>query len=106
MMTMPHTTTATASVATAPPPPPDADRLRQLQWQSRRGLLELDLLLSRFWQQHAHTLTPAEWALLTDWLAMDDPDLWLLLTCPPAADATAAALAQKINTFHPHTTKR
>lgn len=36
---------------------PEAETLRRLRWQCRRGLLELDLLLTRFLDQRYMELT-------------------------------------------------
>lgn len=75
---------------------------KQLRWQSRRGLLELDLLLDNFWQTQP-SLADSEWALLSEWLALDDNDLWALLASADsnssvaAANTAAASLAHKIN---------
>lgn len=74
-------------------PPPSA--LSRLHWKSRRGWLELDLLLAQFWRTRAATLTPAEATLLAQWLDMDDPHLWQTLTHPPATPP-AATLAAKL----------
>jgi len=68
----------------------------RLRWKSRRGWLELDLLLDRFWQQHGDGLSPPELSTLADWLAHDDETLWRLLKNPPPQTA-AMALAKK---FH------
>ena len=38
----------------------DSVELRRLQWRCRRGLLELDVLLSNFLEQHYPNLSPAE----------------------------------------------
>ena len=66
-----------------------------LRWKSRRGWLELDLLLERFWQRHEDKLSVRELSLLADWLAHDDETLWRLLKHPPS-QAVAATLAKKI----------
>ena len=49
----------------------DLDRLK---WRSRRGLLELDLVLERFWARQP-ALAPAEIAAFERLLTMPDNDL-------------------------------
>ncbi len=49
---------------------------KALRWKSRRGWLELDLTLQRFWQLHGGKMSQNELKALADWLAMDDPQLW------------------------------
>lgn len=72
-----------------------SDTAKPLRWKSRRGLLELDLLLEQFWRRHGGQLAADETRLLAGWLEMDDNDLWLLLQTPPDT-AAAQALAAKI----------
>lgn len=72
----------------------DNRRLEEkLRWQSRRGWLELDLLLDSFWRKYGGELSQAELTLLDDWLAKNDEDLWHTLHSPPPANG---GLAQKI----------
>ena len=59
---------------------------RRLRWQSRRGLLELDLLLDIFWQKHGEHLTTAETKTLDELLLLSDEQLWRLLKKPSAKD--------------------
>ena len=65
----------------------------RLRWQSRRGWLELDLLLQNFWRQHGDALSEGEAQTLAGWLAQSDEALWRALQKPPAS---GRALAQKI----------
>ena len=51
---------------------------RRLRWQSRRGTLELDLLLDKFWQQDDNLTTPQLQAMAAI-LSLDDNDLQRLL---------------------------
>jgi len=48
-------------------------------WNCRRGMLELDILLSRFLQRYQETLTGAQWQLLARFLEWDDPSLYAQL---------------------------
>jgi succinate dehydrogenase flavin-adding protein (antitoxin of CptAB toxin-antitoxin module) len=49
--------------------------LERLKWKSRRGLLELDLVFERFWQESGARMTGGEAAALERLLAMPDNDL-------------------------------
>jgi len=57
------------------------DRLQhdRLKWQCRRGLLELDLVLGRFLQREAQTLSAEDAAALGALLDQHDNDLWDLV---------------------------
>ena len=50
----------------------EADRIR---WHCRRGLLELDLLLSAFVERHLDRLDARQLALFTELLDLPDNDL-------------------------------
>ena len=52
----------------------------QLLWRSRRGMLELDLLLERYLKQHFESLSAADIAQLVCLLEKQDPVLfsWLM----------------------------
>lgn len=52
----------------------DPREMERLRWRSRRGLLELDLVLERFWSRRGR-LTGAEAAGLGRLLALPDNDL-------------------------------
>jgi len=57
------------------------DRLQhdRLKWKCRRGLLELDLVLERFLQREARTLSESDAATLGELLEQPDNDLWDLV---------------------------
>ena len=57
------------------------DRLQhdRLKWKCRRGLLELDLVLERFLQREARTLSEEEAVALGELLDQHDNDLWDLV---------------------------
>jgi antitoxin CptB len=57
----------------------DAARRARLRWRSRRGLLENDIILTRFLDAHEMTLSDAEVAALTLLLDQTDNDLLLSL---------------------------
>ena len=64
-----------------PNPPPGADDrlLARLAWRCRRGMLENDLILSRFLVARGATLREPEIAALDRLLDLPDNDLWDLL---------------------------
>lgn len=55
-------------------------RTERLRWHSRRALLELDLVLRRFWQNQPEPLDDPRAEILERLLAMEDHDLWELLS--------------------------
>ncbi len=69
----------------APKPLPPADALlderalSKLKWRCRRGLLENDLLIERFFLRHEPTLTVRQAKGLSDLMALSDNDLLDLL---------------------------
>ena len=59
-----------------PSPPSDtAALIRRLKWRSRRGTLELDLTLERFWRARENNLTPDELQALDEVLDGDDEEV-------------------------------
>ena len=76
----------------------DAVRLSRLRWRCRRGMLENDLLLTRFLDARGTALTEAEVTQLDALLDLPDNDLWDLLAgraapADPALAPLVAALA-------------
>lgn len=71
----------------------------RLRWHSRRALLELDLLLERFWQrQGEQALDPADASLLAEVLLLEDHDLWdMLCGRKEVPDARWQALLDRLN---------
>jgi len=59
--------------------------LERVRWRCRRGLLELDIILGRFIEQHYASLNKAQQAALDRLLDMPDPTLWDMIanTQPP-----------------------
>ncbi|OGB23385.1 MAG: hypothetical protein A3I66_01595 [Burkholderiales bacterium RIFCSPLOWO2_02_FULL_57_36] len=57
----------------------DPIKRARLRWRSRRGLLENDLVLTRFLDQHESTLTDEEVDALSRLLELSDNDLMHLL---------------------------
>ena len=60
----------------------------QLRWQCRRGMRELDVLLTRYLEQHYAGADPGEKAAFRKLLRLPDPDLvgYLLQKQTPAPD--------------------
>ena len=60
----------------------DAKRARmgRLKWHSRRALLELDIILQRYWARQGDALDDRSEAVLTRLLALEDYDLWELVS--------------------------
>lgn len=50
--------------------------LERVRWRCRRGLLELDIVLGRFIEQHYASLNKAQQAAFDVLLDMPDPTLW------------------------------
>jgi antitoxin CptB len=57
----------------------DARRLSKLKWRCRRGLLENDLLIERFFQRHEASLTEKQADALEALMELSDNDLLDLL---------------------------
>ena len=62
------------------------NRLGRLKWHSRRALLELDIILERFWALQGDDLDDRSEAALTRLLALEDHDLWDLVSGRVDAD--------------------
>ena len=74
----------------APSPRLSELELRRLRWRARRGLLENDLIISRFLERHAESLQPIEIGALQALLELPDNDLLdLLLGRKEPADEAA-----------------
>ena len=57
----------------------DADAMNRLRWRARRGLLENDLLLTRFLDRHGAALDALQVQAFTRLLELPDNDLFDLL---------------------------
>jgi antitoxin CptB len=58
----------------------DATTLNRLRWRCRRGMLENDLILTRFLDQRGAGISDSEVAALDGLLDLSDNDLWDLLS--------------------------
>ena len=65
--------------AATPELPIDARALSKLRWRCRRGLLENDLFIERFFAQHAQTLNARQADALGTLMDLSDNDLLDLL---------------------------
>jgi succinate dehydrogenase flavin-adding protein (antitoxin of CptAB toxin-antitoxin module) len=55
-------------------------RLERLRWHCRRALLELDIVFQRYWQSVGDGISEQDQATLERLLAMEDHDLWELVS--------------------------
>ena len=75
----------------------DARRLARIRWRCRRGMLENDLILTRFLDAKSATLTEDEVAMLDKLLALTDNELWdLIVGRAEPADASARQLLEEL----------
>lgn len=68
----------------------DPARRRRLRWRSRRGLLENDLVLTRFLDRHEADLTDEEVEGLHDLLDLTDNELLDLILGRTALDVSGS----------------
>jgi antitoxin CptB len=61
-------------------------RNEKLRWHSRRALLELDIVFTRFWQRVGNDLDDAAANTLERLLEMEDHDLWELVSGRTTSD--------------------
>jgi len=66
-------------IAVVTPVPLDAARLSRIRWRCRRGMLENDLVLTRYLDAKGATLTEEEIAALDRLLELSDNALWDLI---------------------------
>jgi antitoxin CptB len=74
--------------------------LSKLRWRCRRGLLENDLLIEKFFNRHEATLTITQAKGLSDLMDLSDNDLLdLLLKRKEPRDLTEADAKSSASTF-------
>ena len=73
--------------------PIDAARRRRLRWRSRRGLLENDLMLTRFFDRYEHSLSDDDVAGLDQLLDAPDNELLDLILARTELQGEAATPA-------------
>ena len=78
---------------------PDADVLRRLRWRCRRGLLENDLFIDRFFECHGGSLTTSLVQGLLELMDLSDNDLLDLLLArkEPEGDLANAQVMQVLS---------
>ncbi len=69
----------------------DERQLSKLRWRCRRGLLENDLFIERFFERYAQTLTPCQARGLEALMDLSDNDLLDLLLRRREPDGALAA---------------
>jgi len=77
--------------------------IKQLRWQCRRGMLELDILLSRFLEKRYEALSESEQGQFVDLLSCTDPELyaWLVSrTAEPPANLESMVNAIRVPLLH------
>jgi len=75
----------------------DARDLARLRWRCRRGMLENDLILTRFLDAEADTLSDNDLGALEKLLDLSDNQLWdILAGRAPAPDPTTVALVRRL----------
>ncbi|HEX5372142.1 MAG TPA: succinate dehydrogenase assembly factor 2 [Aquabacterium sp.] len=78
---------------------PDPDVLRRLRWRCRRGLLENDLFIDRFFEAHGDRLTTDQVQGLLQLMDLSDNDLLDLLLArkEPEGDVASPEVAQVLS---------
>jgi antitoxin CptB len=75
----------------------DPAMLNRLRWRCRRGMLENDLILTRFLDARGEAISEQEVAALDVLLDLSDNDLWDLLSGrQEPADAAVAPLLERL----------
>jgi antitoxin CptB len=78
----------------------DERALSKLRWRCRRGLLENDLLIEKFFARHEATLTVSQAKGLSDLMELSDNDLLdLLLKRKEPSELPEAACQGNASTF-------
>ena len=73
-------------------------RLARIRWRCRRGLLENDLILTRFLDAKGEMLTEEQAAMLDKLLALADNELWDLIAGRNEPDASVRPLVDELRT--------
>jgi antitoxin CptB len=66
----------------------DPFKRKRLRWRARRGLLENDIVMTRFLDRHEETLSDSDVAALTLLLDLPDNDLMDLILARSEPDAS------------------
>lgn len=71
------------------------ETLGRLRWRCRRGMLELDLVLANFLQQHHAELTVQQCVELDELLNLPDQDLWELVRAESVTGSDVVTLLRR-----------
>ena len=75
------------------------ERLNRIRWRCRRGMLENDLVLTRFLDARGRTLSEDDIRMLDGLLDLSDNELWDLISCRlEPSDGTVAPLLAQLRT--------
>jgi len=75
----------------------EQERLNRIRWRSRRGMLENDLVLTRFLDVRGRSLTEDEVAMLDRLLDLSDNELWdLIAGRHESLDASVGPLLEQL----------
>jgi antitoxin CptB len=74
----------------------DATRLNRIRWRCRRGMLENDIVLTRYLDARGASLGEDEVAMLDRLLAMSDNELWDLIAGREPSDPAIAPLVAQL----------
>ena len=75
----------------------EQERLNRIRWRSRRGMLENDLVLTRFLDVRGRSLTEDEVAMLDCLLDLSDNELWdLIAGRHESLDASVGPLLEQL----------
>jgi len=66
--------------------------INRLRWHCRRGMLELDMVLARFLDEHIAQLTTFQQQEFERLVGLEDQELWQHITTTSATDSTVERL--------------
>lgn len=66
--------------------------INRIRWHCRRGMLELDMVLARFLEEHADRLTAPQWQEFERLVGLEDQALWQRITATSAMDSDVERL--------------
>ena len=72
--------------------PVGAVDINRLRWHCRRGMLELDMVLARFLDEHIVQLTSAQQREFEQLVGLEDQDLWQRINTTAATDSVVESL--------------
>jgi succinate dehydrogenase flavin-adding protein (antitoxin of CptAB toxin-antitoxin module) len=70
---------------------------KKIMYKSRRGMLELDLILTSFIRQHMPAMSLLNKKKFLKFLEMEDVDLWKILQCLKGSSDNNALILKLIN---------